>query len=241
MKPAIRTSHRPAEVYHSLQFPHTLGPFLAGDFHYRRHFGGMFRDFTPPARYRLAQEMIRPLMCLPDVPVPPLKGEVALHFRAGDVFGSHPQPNYGQPPLSFYQSAVTQLVAKGVNRASLVYEDRGNPCIAAMEHWLDQIGMPWRTQSATVEEDVAFLLQADHLVFGTGTFGMGICLLSGPVATVHAFDGWGLYDGLPNIAELTLCKDEAGAYIPPSGWRNTPDQRQLMLDYPASGIAFRKA
>jgi hypothetical protein len=172
---------------------------------------------------------------------PPGADEVVIHLRAGDIFGPAPHPNYGQPPLAYYQSVVASLRAEGIGRVCLVYEDRGNPVIAALEEWLAAEGLPCRHQSGRVEEDIAFLMAARHLVFGSGSFGHGICLLAGQIASVHAFDRMGLYEGLPNIGRLRLAHDAGGGYIPDWGWTNAPEQRQLMIDYPASAIGFRDA
>ena len=66
----------------------------------------------------------------------PLVGpeDVALHFRAGDVFKSIDNipihPGYGQPPAAYYIAAVRRERAK---RAWLVHEDRSNPAVAVVE------------------------------------------------------------------------------------------------------------
>jgi hypothetical protein len=215
------------------------GVFLDGDFHYRRQFGNVFAGFDREAQYELCQNWLRPLLQFPHVVSPPADDELVIHLRSGDIFGSQPHPNYRQPPLSFYQSVIQFLKPRGIDRVCLVYEDRGNPCIAALETWLELVRLPFRSQSGTVEEDIAFLLQAKHLVFGTGTFGFGICLLAGSIETIHAFDQWGLYENLPNINTLRLAQDIDSGYIPKNGWTNSPEQRNLMLDFPANLLAFR--
>jgi hypothetical protein len=51
--------------------------------------------------------------------------DLVVHFRAGDVFaGQNVHPFYGQPPLSYYLSAVER---EQPSRVWLVFEDRGNP------------------------------------------------------------------------------------------------------------------
>ena len=76
----------------------------------------------------------------------------------------------------------------GIKRVVLVYEDEGNPCIGALKIWLDEIGLPYVMQSSTLEEDLAVLMAAEHCVFGRGSFGPAVAMLSRNMRTL--FHPW---------------------------------------------------
>ncbi len=198
----------------------------------------------------LARRVLRPHL-LTGVPLPDERhpaDEVTIHLRSGDLFGqATPDAAYRQPPLSFYRLAVDRLRAEGlVTRARLVFEDRGNPCVDALEAWLAAEGLPCRLQQGTLTEDLSALIDAPHLVFGHGTFGYAACRLSGRIETVHFFapELGGRYAAIPQIARVVAVSDRDGRYIRagewgsglPGEWRNTPEQRRTMLDYPASAL-----
>jgi hypothetical protein len=126
----------------------------------------------------------------------------------------------------------------GIERVVLVYQDAGNPCIGALKAWLDEIDLPYVMQSGTLLEDVAVLVAAQHCVFGRGSFGPAIAILSHTMRTM--FHSW----LEPNIALLPkTCdaraigvEDSANGYTPVGRWRKSPEQLQMMLDYPLDNL-----
>jgi hypothetical protein len=95
-------------------------PVLEGLF-YNPHAFGLPKLKANSAR--VSRDYLRPLLKsglrTPDPRV--RKDDLVLHFRAGDVFTESPNPHYGQPPLSYYLSAVER---ERPSRVWLVYEDR---------------------------------------------------------------------------------------------------------------------
>lgn len=233
------------------------GLYLEGPFYFRTTFGSdVFKDFSNTDIYAEAQRFIVPAVGLPPTRHdldPERARELAVHVRSGDIFSEKPHPQYVQPPLSFYTAIVDGLLKEDlIDKVCIVAEDRANPCIDALENYLNGNGIPVRMQSGSLLEDVTYLRGARHSVFGLGSFGYGICLLSGPVETLHVFDASAFsgrsdyadlpsYDGLPNVRKLTAVVTKKGGYISPTGWKNTPEQRQLMLDYPAEDLVWVKS
>ncbi|WP_049768176.1 discoidin domain-containing protein [Methylocella silvestris] len=173
--------------------------------------------------------------------------ELTIHIRSGDIFDG-PQRAwawYRQPPLAFYKLIVDRLRAAGtISRVRLVYEDRGNPCIPALETYLTNARIPFRAQSGTLAEDLAALIDAPHLAFGFGTFGYAVCKLSTKIRSVHFFGPelnefalvGGRYDSIPGIEHVYSIVDTAGEYIKIGDWANTPEQREMMIDYPLDAL-----
>jgi hypothetical protein len=210
---------------------------LAGPFYHMQVFGRQFQTPDAGARRTITQDIILPHLDLPDVAAPP-PDALVIHIRSGDIFGPNPHPGYAQPPLAFYTATLDRLQAGGAAIGSLVIvaEDRANPCIGALEEIARARGLPCRMQvGGTLGTDVAFLIQARHLVFGYGTFGYGICLLSGPLDSLTVFDT-GEYNSLPHVAALAVVRCAPGSYIPRDGWTADQAQRDLMLCLPADRL-----
>jgi hypothetical protein len=198
------------------------------------------------ARARLFTDYIRSLLTL-DVSVadPRVREEdLVLHFRAGDVFtGSHLHPEYGQPPLSFYLAAVER---EKPARAWLVFEDRGNPCIDAVEAALRERGIEVMLQCATLAEDLRVLLSARRLVASRGTFTRMIASLSKRLQSVYFFHRGDAVE-LTDIEVFRACGVRAVSVEDSNGefkdrvlahWTGASEQQALMLTYPAENLAF---
>jgi len=214
---------------------------LCGTFYYKEVFGRMDRmEYRRIAE--AARGVVRPIFDRLAVQpgLVPDATDLVIHLRAGDIFAKKtPHLFYVQPPLAFYQMCVefarTEL---GIKRVVLVYEDEGNPCIGALKAWFGEIGLPHVVQSHTLPEDLAVLVAAQHCVFGRGSFGLAVAILSRNMRTV--FHSW----LEPNIAVLPeVCgiqaigvEDSAKGYIPLGSWARTPEQLQMMLDYPRENL-----
>ena len=198
---------------------------------------GRFMQFTPADEAMhsfIAQAYIRPYL-LTGLPLADKRhdDEVTVHIRSGDIFApdSYIESMYRQPPLSFYTLVITRMHEQGlIRRAQLVFEDKGNPCIEALEEWLIARGIPYKTQSGTLLDDMSALIDAPHLVFGYGTFGYGVCRLSKQVQSVHYFvpELGGRYGFIPQIRQVYSVSDREG--------KNTAEQRAMMLTYPADAL-----
>ncbi len=232
------------------------GAFISGDFFNTDDFMPVLQPFL---RFRpedeleftnIAHDFVR-LHMLTGIPIPGEShpaDELTIHIRAGDIFSSdHPEAGlcYRQPPLSFYILVISRMRDDGrINKVRLVFEDRGNPCVDALEIWLEQQSIPYRVTSGSLHQDMSALVDAPHLVFGYGTFGYAACRLSKTIETVHFFEPelGGRYEYIPTIGEVFVVSDRAGKYSKAwtygepfdakDAWHNTPELRALMLDYP---------
>ena len=224
---------------------HEPSAVLCGSFFHREQLGDAMTDLgfdrILEATRAVGQPIFHRLAGSPSFPV--TATDLVIHLRAGDIFAKPvPHLGYVQPPLAFYRLCVDFARAElGIDRVILVYEDEGNPCIQAVKAWLDEIGLPYLAHSRSLKEDMAVLLAASHCVFGHGTFGMAMALLSRHMKTVHF--SW-LETRLGDVCRAAGIRairvdDVASGYIRSGEWRNTPQQRQQMLDYPIENLRLR--
>ncbi|MCJ2048975.1 discoidin domain-containing protein [Methylobacterium sp. J-070] len=167
--------------------------------------------------------------------------QLLIHIRSGDIFSTWVAPHYPQPPLAFYKMVIRRLLdEKRISSIKMVFENRLNPVIAELEAHILELGIPLTTQSGTLADDVAALVNGRYLVFGLGTFGPGVCHLSDHVEQVFFFaSGWPQhFRGIPTIGKITEVLDVAGDYTKVGEWDNSPARRQLMIDYPVEKLAF---
>jgi hypothetical protein len=218
---------------------------LRGPFFFREQLGraadGLrYRDIAAAAR-AVAQPIF------PSLPVPPdfapAADDLVIHFRAGDIFARHPpHPRYPQPPLAFYRLCVEVARERlGIRRAILIYEDEGNPCVGAVWRWLEEIGLPCLRHSGTFEEDLAILLAAQHCVFGRGSFGLAVAMLSKNLRTVLSSWLEPKYAVMRKVAGARVIEveDAADGYTKVGDWQNTPEQLRLMLEYPFANLRLK--
>jgi hypothetical protein len=218
---------------------------LCGTFYYGRPLGKAFHGLKYQDIAEAARSVAQPIFHQAPTPpaIAPTEADLAIHIRAGDIF-ARPKPHsaYTQPPLAYYRLCVEFARAHlGIARVILVYQDEGNPCIGALKSWLDEISLPHLSQSRTLEEDMAVLLAAPHCVFGRGSFGPAMAILSKHMKT--GFFPWlepnfGVFSEVTGI-RLAKIEDVAGGYIPVGDWHNTPEQKQMMLDYPTENLRLK--
>ncbi|TXN00783.1 coagulation factor 5 8 type domain-containing protein [Methylobacterium sp. WL64] len=199
-----------------------------------------------PAETReIVRTTIRPLFNRLPAQIPEKPDDALLiHIRSGDIFGTWVAPQYPQPPLAFYRMVIDRLLGEGkIASIKLVFENRLNPVIPALEAWIAARGVPLSTQSGALTDDVAALMNGRYLVFGLGTFGPGVCQLSDRVEQVFYFaSGWPQhFKSIPTIGTVVEVLDVAGGYTKVGEWDNSPERRALMLDYPIENLAFDDA
>jgi hypothetical protein len=218
------------------------GQYLVGDFYYRERLGrAHYADLTGDRMREIVQRHVKPFLGIApfnrDLAASRAR-ELAVHIRSGDIFGDKPHPLYVQPPLSFYTTVVGDLVAADkVDSVCIVAEDRRNPCIDALERNLVARRIPVRMQSGTLDEDIACLRHARHVVYGFGTFGYAVSLMAEEIETLHYFsDRPHDYADLSNVRQQRRYAAPPGSYISIGDWACRPDQLQLMLDYPAEKL-----
>lgn len=211
--------------------------FLSGPYFERTDFGPWIAQLKRRELLKIITSSVCPALDIPTVDVP--DDQLVIHIRAGDVFKESPHPRYAQPPLSFYTLIIEALRDAGeISSVCLVFEDTKNPCVAALSAYLTRTGLPYRTQSGSFAEDAAVVFGARRVIFGVGTFGLGMAATSRKLREVYAFRQKD-FDVFPAHERVWLV--EAGDdYIPRAGWTNSPDQLATMIGYPAESLEIRK-
>ena len=169
---------------------------------------------------------------------------LTIHIRSGDIFKGKVHPSYGQPPLCYYKEAINHYKPDSVE---LVYENDVNPTIPALINHLESKSIKYNTfSSKNLRDDINVLLRAKALVVGIGTFAKGIITLSDNVETFYSFQV--RFVGPFVSSESTklypkgiMIYDKKGLYktkILSRNWRNSLEQRNLMLQYDAENLSI---
>ncbi|MCP9889356.1 hypothetical protein KBY96_15675 [Cyanobium sp. ATX 6A2] len=167
--------------------------------------------------------------------------EMVIHIRSGDIF--RPQgkihPDYGQPPLSFYRKAVEHAKPRIVH---LVYQDMHNPVIKPLQQWLGEQSITFtKPLQSSLRKDVKTVLRAQTLVAGRGTFIPGAVSLGGNLKTLYCFHACLDLLGRRDVTYHVI-KDRSSHYvdsIQQYNWRNSPEQRELMVSYPDAELELQ--
>lgn len=147
---------------------------------------------------------------------------VYIHFRGGDIFSNCPHKAYVQPPLSYYKNIINNY-----DNTILICEDKKNPCINEL---LKQENIEYI--SNTLEKDLSNLSNVSNLVIGFGTFGFLLYLMNPKLKNLY----------IPDFFVKELPKGEWGNdikvhiielpnYIKVGEWKNSIEQRKIMLNY----------
>lgn len=183
-----------------------------------------------------AQTLIGPLLSIKPTCCSP--ADIGVHIRSGDIFSKNPHPDYFQPPLAYYLKAIrihrTRFPGATVH---VVYEDMQNPVIKEIVDYCKDKHIDYKTQSATLRDDLELLLSLKHLVFSRGTFGFSLSSIHPGLETAYTFDAW-----LPEIMGTVIhIKDMMDKYVPAVyPWKNSEDQREVMLNYPEENLLVLK-
>ncbi len=212
----------------------------------------LFEDLEPAVavldgelRQRLVDRHVSSLFAPPPLAEPRPPSHVAVHIRSGDLFDrADPHPNFVQPPLAYYTTALRHFAAArdGVH-VTLVYEDEGNPVVAALHAFLDSAGLPYTIASASLASDLATLLEHRALVLGRGSFGVAVAALSASVEALYFPWSEPRFPGLVRVRGIVayLIEEIATRYIEAGEWRNSAEQRRLMVEYPSENLALRES
>ncbi len=148
---------------------------------------------------------------------------LVIHLRSGDIFTDvTPHPLYVQPPLCWYAACMEHHAKTyGLSSVIVVCEDRINPCVNAILSYCEETGIPAGFQSGTLDEDFSLLMAASSLVSSRST-------LMEPVK-----------DMSPNLRhsyEFLFSYVKPGMYMQPGEWKNSGEQRRLMLNLPSDAL-----
>jgi len=149
---------------------------------------------------------------------------LVIHIRSGDIFGGWTHENYVQPPLSYYQKIIEEGDYSDV--LVITQADKSNPCIEGLLSWNSNINI----QCGSLREDVSAILGARNLVIGFGTFGWMLSLLSERIYKLYCPRvTTDLFPSHFEIPPFTIKRYNFNNYIEIGEWKNTKEQRKLML------------
>jgi len=182
-------------------------------------------NITDPEPYVMKeyfQKYIKPIFKIKSNIILDDDKNVYIHFRGGDIFSSNPHKAYVQPPLSYYKNIINEY-----DISKLVCEDKKNPCINEL---LKQENVEYI--SNTLEKDLSILSNVSNLVIGFGTFGFLLYLMNPCLKNLY----------IPDFFVNELPKGEWGNdikvhvinlpnYIKVGEWKNSNEQRKMMLEY----------
>ena len=178
---------------------------------------------------------------------------IAVHIRSGDVFNPlGPVPfAYVQPPASYYVKAILHARAGGRDGAlvDLIYQDRANPAVSAIEDRLLREKVPFRSASGSVAEDYRRLTSAPVIVASASTFVETAALLSRRLRAYYSFrDHCSQAEFKPfmqaNVSRIlsargvtcTLIDDVSRTYINKWCWANSLEQHAAIRDLPEENL-----
>ena len=155
-------------------------------------------------------------------------GTIVIHIRSGDIFdqvfsGGH---TYVPNPLHYYL-----LLIKKFDKAIIITEpDNNNPVVESLR-WHPKVIV----QSGSVEEDFGCLLAAKNLASsGIGTFCLAAALCSQNIKNFFCSNlmlSEHLNYGMLLDSDVKVSVAELQDYIVPGEWKNTEEQRRLILRY----------
>lgn len=149
-----------------------------------------------------------------------------IHIRSGDIFsqnGGHSY--YVQPPLQYYKKIIK---SKNWENIIIVYEDDKNPCVNVLKNLkIDNI----QFQSSLLMNDIEQLCSSTNLAIGFGTFGYLIYLMNDNLQNLYIPSY--ILKELPQgkWGDITLNVIELPNYIKCGDWKNTEQQRNIMMNY----------
>ena len=203
----------------------------------------LFSDYglekSSPLSVDRAWNIARNCLAVSVSPIKAAQPHLTIHVRGGDVFGPRKPSAYGQPPLAFYEVILKSKKWTGV---TLVHQDLLNPVIPGIIALCRELKINVAIHSGTIQQDLATLLSAQHLVAGRGTFGPAVAGLARSCTEVYYFENKCAM--VPPRSDVTFTRvvDRDGGFtsaVLSHNWQNTDEQRKLMLSYPASSLEIR--
>jgi hypothetical protein len=149
------------------------------------------KDFYYFPRY-IPLEKERRRLCLKYVSTQlpkPLETEydLVIHIRSGDIFQGNIHPDYIQPPFEYYDYVIRK---HNYNNVLILSEpDFSNPVIQKLQDTFSFITV----SSGSLENDMAIILGAKHLMIGTGSFAYMLSLCSSYLKQLYCFERHNVY------------------------------------------------
>ncbi len=160
---------------------------------------------------------------------------LVINMRSGtDIFRSSPPPqnDYMQPPLSFYKYIIE---THEYRKCLIVSEpERANPVIPALLSWAGHREIRIKTHKS-VQNDVATVLNARHLIAAHSTFTWCLALMSKNIQVYHQ----PYTCRIRGISDFDVHTYEFSNYIKPGEWTASDEQLELMVKHPIADVRLQ--
>lgn len=149
--------------------------------------------------------------------------DLIIHIRSGDVYSNNPHPGWVQPPLSFYNKVIND---REWRKIYLICEDDKSPIIKPLLKKYKNI--IFKLQPLDI--DILYIFQCKNICFGMGSFVPALLLFNQELNTIY-YPSY-CYRPLIDILKYKNKKVyELNEYIQKGEWKNTNEQRNIMLEY----------
>jgi len=186
-------------------------------------------EMSKEERFDIVQQYIKPYTRFNVKKIP--ESTCVINIRSGDIFnpgGSH--KNYVQPPFAFYKKIIDE---EQYDKFLLITQpDLKNPTISLTEKYSNKVEL----QAPSASEAVSIILGASSIVGYYGTF-LQVLFFSDNIKKIYSLDYadfFSFYGTCPNAQVMRYKFLEP--YILVGEWRNTPEQLQMMENYPVEKI-----
>ena len=157
---------------------------------------------------------------------------LVINMRSGtDIFRSSPPPqnDYMQPPLSFYK----YIIEKHRYRKCLIVSEpeRANPVINELLTWRGDREIRIKTHKS-VQNDVATVLNARHLIAAHSTFTWCLALMSRNICVYHQPHTCRIL----GVMDFDVYTYEFSNYIKPGEWTASETQLELMVNHSVDDV-----
>ena len=164
--------------------------------------------------------LLRELFILNEM-TPLNNNDVVIHIRGGDVFKESPNHEYPCPPLSYY---INILNKNNYDNIHLVSDDTKNPTVDKLLELYPRI--QFKRQSLV--NDIKLLLRSTNVIMCVGTFVPMLLTISKNIKNVYKTS----YQSRPHGNHMNVHNIELYDYYKKMfPWKNTEEQRNLMMTY----------
>lgn len=149
---------------------------------------------------------------------------LAIHIRTGDIFKKkNPNPDYGQPPCSYYKEAISW---SNWSEVWMFAEDNGNPCVDVLKRL--NVKHVRSTGDNSLRSDMGILMSARNLVISRGTFGVSLAMASLALENLWTCSYPSVF-AVRRHHDCTPSRNYMRKVMGLGKWHNKPNQHSLML------------
>lgn len=173
----------------------------------------------------IAKKYILPIINIIDTENINYDETLIIHIRGGDIFNQFPHQDYIQPPLQYYERIID---SSNYSKIIIISEDEKNPCINMLINKYDNVIL----KKNSLLYDVNIMLKAKYIVASNSTLIYSILIMSKNIKKIY-------YNSFLPIIELdnvSIFIYDFIDYIKYGEWKNSPEQINLMLNFPHKNI-----